>query len=423
MRTASASPLVTTVTTEELTQTDLSDWIALFSEPSTVSNPFLHPVWVQSWYRVFTRPDQRLILMVRRPDNGRLIGVVPLHRQVLRVSGVPMARRLVPVGAGTAPTAFEIPGFLAAPGMARDVARASVTTLFEQRDVDWSELTIALEQGWFEPEWAFAGGDRPVAFGEHQRARACVVLPLLPTWEATRGGLKRNLKESIRRSYNRMARWPATATVIHRTAAELNQSAISRFLELHRRRSLTRHASIAHPDAYADEQNRALLRTALPTLARAGLASIYELSMDGQVTASQLALHAGTTSYVHSSGFDPSVWDLGPVTMLQTELVKSAIGRGDSVINFSPGPSVSKLRWSESLWVANDFAFASGSRRLAVRYGAFQAMSSLRRSASSIAFVRRQSVSRDSARATVGTPVRGARPTGEGTSPEVGRSA
>jgi CelD/BcsL family acetyltransferase involved in cellulose biosynthesis len=229
-----------------------------------------------------------------------------------------------------------------------------------------------------------------------------VVLPLQSTWLTTRSGLKRNLKESIRRSYNRTAKLSQTSAVRRLTCNEVDAAAIRRLLDLHRRRSLNEHAAITHPDAYADERNRNLLLAALPQLALAGLASLYELSLDGELVASQLALHAGTTSYVHSSGFDPSVWTLGPITMLQTELVKAAIDCGHTMINFSPGPSVSKLRWSENLWVANDFAFASGPRTLALRYGAFQAMSSLRRSASSIAFVRRQSALREGMHAAVG---------------------
>jgi hypothetical protein len=48
-------------------------------------------------------------------------------------------------------------------------------------------------------------------------------------------------------------------------------------------------------------------------------------------------------------------------------------------VNFSPGPSVSKLRWSEELWVTNDFAYGAGNGSLKFRYGLYLTATSLRR--------------------------------------------
>ena len=45
--------------------------------------------------------------------------------------------------------------------------------------------------------------------------------------------------------------------------------------------------------------------------------------------------------------------------------------RGEQWINFSPGPNVAKLRWSEMLDVHQDFAYGAGSKSLRWRYGAF----------------------------------------------------
>ncbi len=115
--------------------------------------------------------------------------------------------------------------------------------------MDWSEVTVPTAQGWFEPEWAYSTGE-PVAFHRAQLARACVVLPLGGSWEATRGSLKRNLKESLRRSRNRLAkdgRPYEVVAYIH----DLDEAAVERFLTLHRQRS-QHEASVTHADAYAD---------------------------------------------------------------------------------------------------------------------------------------------------------------------------
>ena len=105
---------------------------------------------------------------------------------------------------------------------------------------------------------------------------------------------------------------------------------------------------------------------------------MFELYLGGEHVASQLALHAPGTSYVHSSGFREDTWSLGPTTHLQAELVRHAIERGDAFVNFSPGPNVSKTRWSEELWVTHEFSFGAGPRSLASRFAAFQVLSSVR---------------------------------------------
>src|SRR5262245_13973764 len=132
---------VTALAPDDLSDADSNHWIDLYRSQAEPSNPFLHPIWVDSWYAAYTQKDQRLLLLVHTPGR-QLIGVMPLYRQVLKLAGVTLGSRLVPVGAGAAPTALELPGFLAARGMARDVGRALVAALFDRTGVDWSEITI-----------------------------------------------------------------------------------------------------------------------------------------------------------------------------------------------------------------------------------------------------------------------------------------
>src|SRR5688500_18452696 len=80
-----------------------------------------------------------------------------------------------------------------------------------------------------------------------------------------------------------------------------------------------------HADSYADDRNRLVTRHVLPQLGRLRQASCH----------------------------------------LQAELVRYGIERGDATVNFSPGPNVSKTRWSEALWVTtHEFAFGAGPRSL-----------------------------------------------------------
>ncbi len=376
---------VSIVRSSEPDDTLMDEWVSLFHLQPAPANPFLHPVWVLGWLRTYDL--EPALVLVRRTDTGALVGVAPMFVQKLSIGPVTAARRMIPVGCGFS-SPLEMPGRLAAPGWGREVSRMVVGATIGDPSADWCEISLGEDQGWFEPEWAF--GEAPVSFGEHVRSRACVMLTVESTWAATRSALKRNVKESIRRSTNRLAKHPGCTEVRELTGADLDRAALDRFLDLHRSRSANDSSGIDHHDAYADVRHRELLRTVLPVLAREGLASVFELVIDGEVVAAQLALRAPGTAYVHSSGFLPSVWNLGPTTLLQSEVVRTAVERGDGMVNFSPGPSVSKLRWSETLWVGNDFAYGAGGRSLAARYGVFGALSTVKAARHAMQFTRRQ---------------------------------
>lgn len=309
--------------------------------------------------------DQRVLWI---SEGGRLRGLAPLYVQHLTVAGLPVARRMSLAGGGRT-TPLELPQVLSAPGQGRAVIRALVQSTLSD-DVSWSEISLTREQGWF-TQGTPGGQGRQLTFERHQQARACVVLALADTWEQTRAGLKRNVKESLRRGRNRMAKDGRSWQIRHRTGTDLGPAAVDRLLALHAARSQYSGSWSHHHDAFADTSIRTFMQRLLPELGAAGQASIVELELDAQVVAAQLVLHAPGTIYFHSSGFLPQVWELSPVTTLQGSAIVAAIARGDRWVNFSPGPNESKLRWSESLHVLDDFAYGAGGRAALGRYTAF----------------------------------------------------
>jgi CelD/BcsL family acetyltransferase involved in cellulose biosynthesis len=368
---------VTGVSPDVLDEDVLAAWDRLFTAQEAPSNPFLAPTWARQWYEKFVAPDDRLVLVVRRLDSdgkaGDVVAVVPMHILRRSLGPVTLARRLLPVGAGLGVTPYELPGVLCENGSVREIARA-LTNACLTMSVDWAELAFDPDQCWFEWEW-LDGSTADMTFGECVRARACVILPLQPTWEETRATLKRNVKESVRRSANRLKKDGRPWQVIRR-GDDLDQAVSERFLRLHEQRSsFERATSRKHPNAYEADSHRRMILDTLPQLGREGRASMFELYLDGEHVASQLALHSPGTSYVHSSGFREDTWELGVVTHLQAELIRYAVERGDTVVNFSPGPNVSKLRWSERLWITHEFAFGAGPRSLMARGAAFSGLS------------------------------------------------
>lgn len=348
------------------------EWDALYERQGGVANPFCAPEWVETWYRHFTAPADRHLLVIRRGDE--LVGVAPFYLDSLQVGKTAVISRLRLVGSGQGGSMLELPQVLSHPEHPRDVLRAVVAETMKRspagRAADWTETAIPDAQGWFEPEWSYSTGE-PVAFHRQQMVRACVVLRLAGGWESVRSGFKRNLKESLRRSRNRLAKDGRPHSVVAHTR-ELDTGTVDTFLSLHRHRS-EHDASVVHRDAYANPRHQAFLKDVLPRLGRRGRATLLELHLDGKIVAVQLALRAPGLAYLHSSGLDPEAWAMGPITFLQEQVVREAAERGDRWVNFSPGPNVAKLRWSEQVDVHHDFAYGSGGKSLRWKYGAFAA--------------------------------------------------
>lgn len=359
---------------DELTADELAAWDALDAEQCGLANPFCAPEWARTWYAHFApRSRSQVIALVRAGD--RLIGVAPMFWDEVVVGPVTVARRLRLVGAGQGSSLLELPQVLCAPGHERAVLRQLVATVVADRELctsrSWAELTIGPEQGWFEPQWIETTQGRSAFFRQHA-SRACVVLELQSSWADTLTGLKRNVKESLRRSRNRLAKLDPPAAV-HTRAEDLDRAAVDRFLGLHTARAGQAGRELHH-DAFADGARKAFLRDLLPQLARKGKARILELAIGERPVAALLMLRAPGTSYVHSSGFLPEVWELGAVTHLQERAFQEACADGHRQVNLSPGPNLAKLRWSEQVRAYRDFAFGAGPRSLLWRYSAFAAV-------------------------------------------------
>lgn len=352
---------------------DLAAWAALHHGQAGVANPFASPTWVLGWYRAFVPADRALLLWVTRRD--RLVGVAPLHVQDVRVGGVRVATRAGLVGSGRT-TPLELPPLLTAPGQARAVVRA-VARAVVRAGVTWGELSLGRDVWLLDRDLATA--ESTPVFTRRQEVRACVVLELGATWDETRTGLSRNVKESVRRARNRLAKDPRDVAVRTVSGPALDGAAVDRLLGLHRARSGYDGSASHHHDAFADPAVLAFTREVVPRLALAGEACIVELDLDGATVAAQLVLLPPGGIYFHSSGFLPAEWDLSPVTALQVDAMQAAAARGQRWVNFSPGPNEAKLRWSDRLDVHDEVAFGSAHGAGVARYGAFALVKEARR--------------------------------------------
>jgi CelD/BcsL family acetyltransferase involved in cellulose biosynthesis len=338
-------------------------WTELFRASGT-ANPFAHPAWLRTWAEHFVdRGDLRVVAVWER---DRLVALAPLYRHV---SGPgPFAlRRLRLLGAGRDPLT-ELAQVLALPSVRRRAIRAIVAHLHrEQRDWDWIEIFVPPDHGWLEPETVpAASGSFVTSLFPH----ACVIVALPQSWEELQRGLKRNVKESIRRSRNRLERDGHQWAV--RELREPGQVAagLSELLELHRARAaMTGRAP--RQDRLADPGDEAFTREAATNMAAEGQASIHLLDVDGAAAGGLLVLHAPGTLFLSLSGNDPRWWEYGILNLLTAEVLKAGIRDGARSVNLSSGPETTKLRWSEQIEVHQLFAIVSGRRRSRMAFAAY----------------------------------------------------
>jgi len=333
------------------------------------TNPFVGPEWVLAWYADFCG-DGRRPWLIEVTRDGDLIGVVPLWQQLSgraarRITGPGVLR---PVGRGRPWIGpYEIPGLLALDGDGREVGRAAVTHLCERADEwTWAHLALGDAAPWLEPNWVTS--DRFLVL--QRGAVATVVLELEPGGAPFRP--RRNLRESLRRSRNRLDAHAGADgwSVQRRTDPVAVATAFRRVCELHRLRSARTDKASIHDDVLADTAVRAYVETAVVDMAASGLASVYELEVNDQVIAAQLVVHTARSTHLSLSGQRESAWDFSALTHLQWCAVRDAEAAGHQLVDFSAGPIQSKLRWSTQVRSYHEFALVSPRRGSQLAYWA-----------------------------------------------------
>jgi CelD/BcsL family acetyltransferase involved in cellulose biosynthesis len=333
------------------------------------SNPFAHPGWLVPWAERFARADDLRCLLVA--DRGELVGVAPLY--VDRT--LPAASVLRVLGTGGSSALVELPEVLSHGDHARRVLRAVVGWSWANTHAwAWAELPVAAGQGWLEPGWlpdTGAGAGNVV----HKGVRACVVCALPSEPDALERGMKRNLREALRRARNRLGRTGEPWSIeVHEGDAVAG--GLDDLVELHEARA-TLPGKVHHPGRFGDAAARAFLREAVTAVGQGPGAEILVLRVGDRPAAARLVLHANEAIYLGWSGVSAEHYDISGVTLLTAEAMRRAIARGDRKANLSTGPDTAKLRWSETLEVHHEFLVCAPRRAARAVFGAYRAASAL----------------------------------------------
>ena len=319
--------------------------------------PFSDPDAQLAWCELFVPSGQERILTVRRTTTRELVAVLPLFEVGLAAGPLPV-RVLQPFGALHEPLLHELPELLVDAACARPVLAATVAWLAAHRDWDWVELPLGQDQAWFEARWAADAGLTP-AVVVHKEVVPSVVLGLPPSGEPP--VLKRNLRESLRRSRNRVKRLPGNWSVdcVGPDDARWDR-AFDDLRSLHGARA-GMDGVVAHDDVFAGTSQADLVQAVARGSAHAR-PRVFRLLRDRTAVAALLTFDCGDRTWLSVSGLAADHWELGAVTLLQWEAVQEAARAGRRTVCFPTGVDTAKLRWSEDVRVSHVFVLVNPRR-------------------------------------------------------------
>jgi CelD/BcsL family acetyltransferase involved in cellulose biosynthesis len=343
--------------TEQALERLVPEWEAL---DATLSPrlPFTAPAWNLLWWKHYQRRQRlvgdRLNSYALRNALGRLIAVAPMMITRRAFSPVQLCE-LQFFGADTNVT--EMRGVIARPEHLPAVIAALQAEFAARPDGwDWVQWRGLRNTPGAAPWDAQIPGFEPV----RQVTDYYLVLPT--SWTAFKTTLPRNIKESLRKCYNSLARDGHEFVFRAVTDPAEIGAAIERFLALHTRRAELME-TITHRNSFTAPQSQAFLHDYARHAAGRQKFCVFELMIGGQVVASRVAMLLGDEIFLYFSGYDPAWRRYSVMTTLLAEALQWAIARGLRVANLSSGTDVSKTRWRPaSVSYTDGYAVAPGWR-------------------------------------------------------------
>ncbi len=299
--------------------------------------PFALHDWHVTWWKHFASHGPRVVdalrIYVVRDRAQRAVGIVPFVETDRRF-GPLVVRTLALLGPD--PYISELRGPLIEPGYEDDVARLLRGRLSADARWDWilwtglnERFARALDDGnriqWADPTLDYE-------------------LDLPSTWEAFRGGLKRNIRESLRHCYNSLKRDGYEFEFEVASKPVDVSRAVEQFLALHSMRAEMT-GGIPHRDRFDTPKSKEFLRDIALRLSARGVTRVFLLKIRGQVVAARMGFVVGRSLYLYFSGYDAAWRKYSVMTTVVAEAIRYGIDQKLSRVSLSVGTDVSKTRW------------------------------------------------------------------------------
>ena len=135
------------------------------------------------------------------------------------------------------------------------------------------------------------------------------IVPLAQDWDTFRAGLKRNVRQSLRKCYNSLKSDGLSFEFeCVSDPADLGP-ALDHFFVLHRLRA-EMSDTVQHPDVFASITGRDFLREVTTRLAERGITRVFLLRINGRVVAARIGFVLEDTLYLYCSGLPAELGSL-----------------------------------------------------------------------------------------------------------------
>ena len=329
-RTIDVRPIETTVGAP-----DAAEWRALNAR-ARAGNMFLSPDWLEPWWTHFGAGRDQQIICVR--EGGKLIGMLPLFSESVRLGGVEV-RRMAFLGDGE--TGCDYLDAIADPGREREVLEHCLATLMK---LPWD--LCDLDGLWRE---SFTAGQIAQRFAPSRptdgivrdgRLRyVCPHIPLTGTYDEYLQGLGR--RENLRRREKWIFKHPGVSISCAKSPEDAAR-ATDEFLELHRARWAVEGGS----DGLTDDRHEKFHREASQRLAQTGALRMYTLYAARRPVASVYGVVHGTKFNYYQSGYDPHWASKSVGLVLLAKTVSDAFAEGLQEFDFLRGNEGYKGEWA-----------------------------------------------------------------------------
>jgi CelD/BcsL family acetyltransferase involved in cellulose biosynthesis len=324
------------------------EWNRLL-ESSRNTLPFLCPEWALTWWEAYQQRHpligDSLRVKVLRRASGELVAVVPFMLTERPGVGPIRARALNFLGADRFITEQRAPIF--DPAFGGEVAQALCSDLLKDDEWDWIAWKGLDRQSEFA---AVVEREMGLQWGSEETSN---LLQLAPTWEEFRSGLKRNIKESLRRCYNSLKRDGLSMRLAVAETPEEIDTALETFFKLHAARA-AQADGVEHPDRFQGPRDKRFLGNVCARLGERRIARVFTLLVGGEPVAVRVGFVLPECLYLYYSGYDPAFAKYSVMTTAVAEAIKYAIDLKLPRVHLSMGVDVSKSRWGPESHMLHD---------------------------------------------------------------------